>query len=104
MGVPVIALEGTTSIARGTSSLLRTLGRPEWIAASPAEYVALNLRLADETAERTAAMHGLRAQMLASPLMDAPRFVRDLECALARMAVDTGGAAPAGDRATPGRR
>jgi predicted O-linked N-acetylglucosamine transferase (SPINDLY family) len=85
MGVPVIALEGGTSIARGTASLLHTLGRPEWIATTPAEYVALNLRLADDVATRANIARALRSQLVASPLMDAPGFVRNLESALARM-------------------
>ena len=92
MGVPLIALAGATSIARGTASLLHTLGRPGWIAATPAEYVTLNLALVDDAAARTAAAQALRAQLRASPLLDAPRFVRNLVDALQRMAAPAGGA------------
>ncbi len=85
MGVPVIGMAGPTSHARGTASLLRNLGRPEWIAASPAHYVELNLRLVDDSSARQTAAQSLRAQLTDSPLMDAPRFVRNLEFAFSQM-------------------
>src|SRR6185369_3333854 len=39
MGVPVIARDGTAFVARQSASLLARLGRDEWIAASPADYI-----------------------------------------------------------------
>jgi predicted O-linked N-acetylglucosamine transferase (SPINDLY family) len=72
-------------------SLLSNLGLQDWIANSLAELPALVARnVADErriaTLRRT-----LPAQMRASALMDAPRFVRNLEDLYRRMWRDAGG-------------
>mgnify|MGYP001285209939 CR=1 FL=1 len=78
MGTPVVALTGATSAARITASILTALGRPEWIAATPDEWVRINVRLATGTRPGRAA---LRQQMQRSGLCDGARFARGLEAA-----------------------
>jgi predicted O-linked N-acetylglucosamine transferase (SPINDLY family) len=79
MGTPVVALRGDRGISRGSYSILRTLGAPELIADSEDDYVAVNVRLARDADWRARLRSTLRGRLEASPLMDAPRFVADLE-------------------------
>ncbi len=79
MGVPVVTLSGQTPVGRGGRSILSNLGRPEWIAYSPEEYVTIASRLASEPSELARLRNGLRARMEISPLRDALGLARDLE-------------------------
>ncbi|MHB1528911.1 MAG: tetratricopeptide repeat protein [Acidiferrobacteraceae bacterium] len=79
MGVPVITVTGQTLTSRSGASLLSTVGLPDLIATSPAEYVHIATRLAGDTERMTQLRTQLRARVAESPLTDAPRFTRDLE-------------------------
>ena len=79
MGVPLVALAGDRAVARGAASILRTLGVPELVANSDAEYVDINVRLAGDAAWRSDLRATLREKLAGSPLMDSARFTRDLE-------------------------
>ena len=79
MGVPLVALRGDRGIARGSYSILRSLGADELIASSDDEYVDLNVRLATDTAWRHRLRDSLRERLAASPLMDTNGFTRALE-------------------------
>lgn len=79
MGVPVITLAGTRSMSRSSASLLAAVGRPELVAKSAEEVVAIAKGLAAKGAWSGSERAGLRAKMKASPLMDEARFVSDLE-------------------------
>jgi predicted O-linked N-acetylglucosamine transferase (SPINDLY family) len=81
MGVPVVALRGDRGIARGSYSILQSLAAPELIANSQDEYVDINCRLAVSPEWRNRLRVSLRDRLRASPLMDARRFVSDLESA-----------------------
>lgn len=81
MGVPTVALRGDRGIARGGYSILQSLNLPELIASSPAEYVAINVRLGRDRNWRDRLRMTLRNDLAASPLMDAAGFVADLESA-----------------------
>jgi predicted O-linked N-acetylglucosamine transferase (SPINDLY family) len=85
MGVPVLALPGARSASRPSASILTTLGLAEWIASTPEDYVRLAVEFAGDEANITMLRESLRTQMLASPLMDEPRFARDVEAAYRRM-------------------
>jgi len=85
MGVPLVALAGERSIARGGVSILRSLGLEELVASTAEEYIELNVRLAGDRAWRAALRAVLRQRMLASPLMDLPGFVEDLESCFREM-------------------
>ena len=81
MGVPVVTLEQTLMAGRQTGAFLHTLGSAELIAASPQDYVGIAVALANDSARIATYRSGLRAAMLASPLLDYDRFTRDLEAA-----------------------
>ena len=85
MGVPIVALRGDRGIARGTYSILRTLGADDLIAASADEYASINSRLASDAGWRTELRRTLRGRLAASPLMAAPAFTRALEESYRRM-------------------
>ena len=57
------------------------LGLPELVARSPDEYVKIAVELSTDLDRLSDLRRGLRARMEASPLMDAPRFARNLEAA-----------------------
>jgi protein O-GlcNAc transferase len=85
-GVPVVALTGDRSVARSGTSILRTLGMPELVAADPGEYVSINVRLARDRPWRERLRRALPEALARSPLMDAPGFTRDLEALYRRLA------------------
>jgi protein O-GlcNAc transferase len=85
MGVPVVTLAGTSHVSRVSVSLLNCVGLPFLVAQSPDEYVSIAVRLANDL-PRLAHLHRtLRDKMRASPLMDAPKFARNIEAAYRRM-------------------
>jgi predicted O-linked N-acetylglucosamine transferase (SPINDLY family) len=85
MGVPVISLAGRTSVSRGGVSILSNVGLPELIARTPGEYKRIALDLAADLPRLAALRAGLRERMQCSPLMDAPRFVQNMETAFRSM-------------------
>ncbi len=79
LGVPVVTLAGTSFVGRAGASLLANGGFPELIARTSEEYVGLAVGLARDPARLAALRTALRERLPASPLMDAPRYVRALE-------------------------
>ena len=79
MGVPVVTLAGTRSMSRSAASLVTTAGRPDLVAQTPEEFVAIASRLASQGPWPTSARAQLRARMMASPMMDEIRFAEDIE-------------------------
>jgi protein O-GlcNAc transferase len=57
-------------------------GLPDWIAADEDDYVAKAVAFASDLEHLAKLRAGLRQQVLASPLFDAPRFARNFEEAL----------------------
>ena len=85
MGVPSIMLEGDRYASRFGGSTLLGLGLGELIARSVDEYVELAVRLATDR-QRLAELRGtLRERLLGSPLVDGPRFAREVEAAYRQM-------------------
>ena len=78
MGVPVVTLAGTLHAGRVGVSLLNQVGRPEWIAETPGDYMSIALAVASDLPERAA----LREQVANSKLMDAAGLTRTLEDAM----------------------
>ena len=70
MGVPVVTLMGDRHVARVSGSLLTAIGRPEWAASTPADYVRIAAALASDPAQLAAIRAGLRAAVRNSPLGD----------------------------------
>ena len=85
MGVPTLTLAGNSMLSRQGASLLTCAGLSDWIAYNPEEYVSLALERAAETDRLAQLRAGLREQVLASPLFDAPLFARRFEEALQGM-------------------
>jgi len=84
MGVPVLALAGDRLVARMGVSQLANVGLADWIASDQSDYLIKAKQLAD--IPRLALLRaGLRRQVLASALFDAPRFARHFEVALRGM-------------------
>ena len=81
MGVPVVSLAGEHPVSRAGWSQMSNLGRPELVTTSPDEYVHRAVQLARDIPRLAELRRTLRSQMEASPLMDAPRFARDIESA-----------------------
>jgi predicted O-linked N-acetylglucosamine transferase (SPINDLY family) len=79
LGVPVVTKAGAMGFARSGASILGNIGLSELVADSQDDYVEIAARLASDRAHLRALQGGLRARMQASPLLDAPGFMRDLE-------------------------
>ena len=85
MGVPVVTLVGPTVVGRAGLCQLMNLGLPELIASSPEQYVRIAAELAQDLPRLSELRATLRERMQASPLMDAPRFARNIEAAYREM-------------------
>lgn len=85
MGVPVIALCGTTGMSRASFSLLSNIGLGDLVAQSEDAYLALAISLAGDRDRLLQLRATLRERMQRSPLLDPPRFARHLEAAYREM-------------------
>jgi predicted O-linked N-acetylglucosamine transferase (SPINDLY family) len=85
MGVPVVTLAGTTHVSRVGVSLLSNVGLPDLVAASEEQYVQLAVSLANHPQRLTDLRGTLRQRLDHSPLLDAPRYARDIEAAFREM-------------------
>ena len=85
MGVPVVSLVGRTAVSRAGLSILSNVGLPELVARTAEQYVQIAAELAADRPRRIELRSTLRERMLASPLMDAPQFARDVEAACRNM-------------------
>jgi predicted O-linked N-acetylglucosamine transferase (SPINDLY family) len=82
MGVPVLTKRGDRFLSHMGESILHHAGLPDWIARDEDDYVAKAIQFAGDLPKLAALRAGLRQQVLASPLFDAPRFARNFEAAL----------------------
>ena len=85
MGVPVITLAGKTHASRVGVSLLENLALPELIAGQPVDYIGTAAELAADISRLAALRATLRERMASSPLMDGPRYARNVEHAFREM-------------------
>ncbi|MDR5854559.1 tetratricopeptide repeat protein [Caballeronia sp. LZ062] len=85
MGVPVPSRAGETACSRAGLSLLTNLGLPELVAHDDAAYVDIVMRLASDIPRLAALRASLRSRLESSPMMNAPRFTRNLENAYRAM-------------------
>jgi predicted O-linked N-acetylglucosamine transferase (SPINDLY family) len=85
MGVPVVSLVGQTAVGRGGASILANIGLPELIARTPEQYIQIATDLARDLPRLVELRRTLRARTQGSPLMDAPRFARNVEAAYHQM-------------------
>jgi predicted O-linked N-acetylglucosamine transferase (SPINDLY family) len=85
MGVPVVGLAGQTAVGRGGLSILSNIGLPELVARDSEHYVQIAVDLATDLPRLIRLRAALRDRMQKSPLMDAPRFARNIEAAYRQM-------------------
>jgi predicted O-linked N-acetylglucosamine transferase (SPINDLY family) len=85
MGVPVLNMQGDRFLSCTAGSIAHNAGLSDWIAADADDYVAKAAAFASDLERLAALRSGLRRQVLASPLFDAPRFARNFENALWEM-------------------
>jgi len=76
---------GKTPASRSCLSVVSTVGLGELAAASEDEYIRLAVELAGNLPRLAEIRATLRPRMQASPLMDAPRFARNVESAYRSM-------------------
>ena len=79
MGVPLIALAGTTYASRMGVSILSNAGHPEWVAPDADAYVQKAVALAADPLALDAIRRNLRNDVGRSNLADEAVFTRDLE-------------------------
>lgn len=79
MGVPVVTLAGNRPAARVGASILFGAGCPELISFSEKEYIAIAVRLAEDSQRLADYRKNLRSQMERSPLMDEKRYAAAME-------------------------
>jgi protein O-GlcNAc transferase len=82
MGVPVITRRGDRFLSHVGETIAQNAGMADWIAADDDEYVAKAVEHAADLQRLADLRAGLRQQVLASPVYDAPRFARNFETAL----------------------
>ena len=82
MGLPVLTMHGDRFLSHAGETILRNAGLPDWIATDGDDYVAKAVHFASDLDRLASLRAGLRAQVLASPLFDAPRFARHFEDAM----------------------
>jgi predicted O-linked N-acetylglucosamine transferase (SPINDLY family) len=81
MGVPVVTLVGPTVVGRAGVCLAMNVGMPDLVARTEDEYVTIAVGLVTDLQRLAQLRATLRNRMESSPLMDAPRFARNLEAA-----------------------
>ena len=85
MGVPVVTLVGQTAVSRAGWCQLSNLGLEELAAQTPEQFVDIAVELAKDLPRLQVLRSTLRQRMERSPLMDAPRFARNIEAAYRQM-------------------
>lgn len=79
MGVPLVTWRGRTIQGRLSASILAAIGRPEWIAETPEDYVRIVEALLADALARRSARENLRDAVRRSAVGDAPVYARAVE-------------------------
>jgi predicted O-linked N-acetylglucosamine transferase (SPINDLY family) len=85
MGVPTVTLVGKTVVGRAGLSQLSNIGLTDLVAREPDEFVKIAVELAEDVDRLAQLRATLRQRMESSPLMDGPRFARNVESAFRAM-------------------
>jgi len=85
MGVPVVTRIGSTAVSRAGWCQLSNLGLPDLAGQTSEQFVQIAVQLASNLPRLQQLRTTLRPRMEASPLMDAPRFARNIEAAYRQM-------------------
>jgi predicted O-linked N-acetylglucosamine transferase (SPINDLY family) len=81
MGVPVVTLVGSTVVGRAGLCLAQNLDLSQIVASTPDHFVEIAVGLVNDLPALAELRRVLRGRMERSPLMDAPRFARNMEAA-----------------------
>ena len=79
MGVPVLTLRGDRFLSHLGESIAHNAGLADWISSNADDYLAKAAAFAADFAALAGLRKGMRARMLASPLLDAKSFARGFE-------------------------
>lgn len=82
MGLPIIAMTGSSMISRQTAALLGAAGLARWIASSASDWLSLNLALAADPEGLRSWRKEAREVLRSSALMAGPAFAREFARAL----------------------
>jgi len=82
MGVPLVAMAGSSFAGRHAVSHLNNIGLGHWVTEDVEGYVARAVAAAHDLPALAELRAGMRARMKSSPLMDAPRFATNFAAAL----------------------
>lgn len=85
MGVPVLTRRGDRYVAHMGESIMHNMDLADWIAADTDDYIRKAAAFAADLDRLAGLRTTLRPRLLASPLMDAPAFARELEQAFRGM-------------------
>jgi predicted O-linked N-acetylglucosamine transferase (SPINDLY family) len=85
MGAPVVTLVGESAVARAGWCQLSNLGLTELAARSNEEFASIAVDLAKDLPRLVELRSTLRAKMERSPLMDGPKFARNVEASYRQM-------------------
>jgi predicted O-linked N-acetylglucosamine transferase (SPINDLY family) len=93
MGVPVITRIGQTCVGRGGLSQLFQLNLLQFAAETDEAFINIAVAIGNDLPRLAALRQQLRKRLENSPLMDAPRFARNIEAAY-RLCADLTASAP----------
>jgi protein O-GlcNAc transferase len=79
LGVPVISLVGDRFYSRAGLSVMNAAGLPDFVAATPEDYLKIPALLAENFQLLAGIRAGLREHLAASPLIDNTGFARNVE-------------------------
>jgi predicted O-linked N-acetylglucosamine transferase (SPINDLY family) len=85
MGVPVVGILGNTTASRMGCSILRALGREQWITTTPETFAEAAAELLQNPEALRAGRDQLRQEVLASPLLDGADLTHHLQAAFTSM-------------------
>ncbi len=85
MGVPVVTLPSETFAGRHAATHLTNAGMPEWIAQDEQDYIDIAVKWANDIDSLAKLRAGMRKHVSKTPLVDGPRFAKNLEIALCHM-------------------
>jgi predicted O-linked N-acetylglucosamine transferase (SPINDLY family) len=82
MGAPLVAIKGGCTAARMSTSLVKGVGRPEWVARTPDEFAAIVAELCSDLPALRASKQERQRQAQNSSLFDAKDLAQHLQAAL----------------------
>lgn len=94
MGVPVISRRGRTHTSRMGASILKAVGRTEWLAESDDDFATIAARVASDASGLAQWRQKSRSILAQSELFDEAGFTRDFETALLQAWSSAGTRAP----------